>query len=164
MNKYIQRLIDEQFNIGNMDLSSKSKNKRNIFNKNSIDPYKILNDKIKQQMYNYERNDKYMLTNDEITELNGITAAAKIYTVYELKTVIYFYQSYYPKESLNWLDVSEIRDMSTLFKYSIYNGDISMWDVSNVTDMESMFMCSSFNDDISQWNVSNVTNMACMFT
>ena len=40
---------------------------------------------------------------------------------------------------LNFIDTSLITDMSCLFAFSQFNGDISNWNVSNVTDMSCMF-------------------------
>ena len=59
---------------------------------------------------------------------------------------------------------STITSLSSMFQFSLFNGDISGWDTTNVTDMSSMFVDAAlFNQDISSWNVGNVTNMSYMF-
>ena len=66
---------------------------------------------------------------------------------------------------LNFIDTSEITDMSWLFENVKHNFDVSDLDVSNVTDMNNMFYCcNNFNCDLSNWDVSNVTDMYSMFT
>jgi len=42
-------------------------------------------------------------------------------------------------------------------------GPIGSWDVSNVTQMYTLFKDTLFNEDISEWDVSNVVNMSLMF-
>ena len=74
------------------------------------------------------------------------------------------------KANLNWIDTSNVTNMTELFsgaeysgQFNKFNGDISKWNVSNVTDMSSMFFLSNFNGDISRWDVSNVTDMTGIF-
>lgn len=65
---------------------------------------------------------------------------------------------------LNYIDVSQIKDMTLLFAgFPKFNGSIDRWDTSNVVNMTSMFMNTNFNSDISAWNVSNVQSMDQMF-
>jgi surface protein len=66
-------------------------------------------------------------------------------------------------EDLRFICTTKITNMSSMFRDSQFNGDISNWDVGNVTDMYGMFSGTEFNGDISNWDVSNVTNMSSMF-
>ena len=151
MDKYIQKLIREQFNVSDIDFTDDEQEcDVNIFNKSSNHPYyyDILNGTVKRE---------------QIRELNIMVNVAVPKDKEELQKIIDIYSDNYPGYSLNWLDVSNITDMSELFRNTFYIGDISLWDVSNVTNMSGMFKDSQFNKDISNWDVSKVTTMSEMF-
>ena len=147
MNKYIKHII-EAFDFDSVNNQKKS---INVYD----ELYKI----------------KHIIANNE--SLNDIqyqllTSQVSIYKVEnreELKkTISYFINQYGNKCNLNWIDVSNVTDMSSLFQSTEFNGDISKWDVSNVTNMSGMFAYSLFDKDISGWDVSNVTDMSYMFS
>ena len=152
MNKYIQKLIKEQFSISELDFSDNEQEYGvNIFNKeyNHRYYYMILDGTV---------------TEYEIKELNSLVGVAVPKDKEELRKIIEFYSENYIECSLNWLDVSGITDMSELFKDINYNGDINKWDTSNVTNMKEMFHDTlEFNQPIGSWDVSNVTDMCGMF-
>ena len=73
-----------------------------------------------------------------------------------------FANSHFDGDISEW-DVSKVKDMGAMFYFSYFNGNISNWDVSNVENMSSMFIYSHFMGDISEWNVRKVKNMNAMF-
>ncbi|WQJ53957.1 MAG: hypothetical protein [Wendovervirus sonii] len=106
------------------------------------------------------------LYNSEYLYFEKRTVGYKVSSKEELKKIVKkFDNEKWYNFDLNWLDVSEITDMSHLFyKFYCFNCDISEWDVSNVTNMQYMFNnCYNFNSDLSQWDVSKVEDMYSMF-
>ncbi len=66
--------------------------------------------------------------------------------------------------NLSKLDTSKITNMSDVFTYNLFDGDISQWNTSNVTKMDYMFYeAKKFNQDLSSWDISNVITMDYMF-
>ena len=111
------------------------------------------------------------IVSDKDFTLQNIALLEKSVSVWKPKDkpeLIYIINAYIksagPDCSLNWIDVSNIKDLSNLFSNIEFEGDISKWDTHNVTDMGSMFQYSRFNGDISKWDTSSVTNMSYMFS
>lgn len=65
--------------------------------------------------------------------------------------------------NLNHIDVSEVTDMSGLFRGLDIDVDIYLWNTHNVIYMSGMFEYSSFDGEIPFWDVSNVEDMRDMF-
>ena len=104
MNRYIQKLIREQFSISDLDFSDDEQEYDvNIFNKKIENPY-------------YQKVLDRTVTVDEIKILNSLEGVTKLKDKNELQKITEFYSERYPYDSLNWLDVSGITDMSHLFK------------------------------------------------
>ena len=109
-------------------------------------------------------------TNDNIHKLvqdaikkNGVNCDLNFIDVSQVTDMSYlFFGSEFIGDISKW-NVSNVINMSQMFEMSHFNGDISQWEVSNVTDMSRMFANSQFNGDISRWMVSHVTNMYRMF-
>ena len=152
----LKTTINEQFNVGNMNLNDNSNKKHtyNIFNKN-IQHYYMLHKNIL---------DGVELTVDDFKYMDTLSSVIIPEDKNELRRIIEYYMTYYNDGSLNWLDVSNFTEMTSLFYNTGFDGNISKWDVSNVQDMERMFANSDFNGDISEWDVSNVYDMSQMFT
>ena len=105
------------------------------------------------------------LSQDDYDILTNCVGIYKVSERKELKNLIdYFINQFGNECNLNWINVSNVTDMKSMFEESEFNGDISQWDVSKVTNMCWMFWNSKFNGDISQWNVGKVTDKSYIFS
>ena len=111
---------------------------------------------------------KEKLTKNDLNELGNYAEQYMfqhiIYTKNDLKKLIEHACSIDKYCNLNWIDTSQITDMSKLFYNIRFYGNISKWNVSKVKNMDKMFYGSGFDGDISDWNVSNVESMNKMFS
>ena len=62
-------------------------------------------------------------------------------------------------------DLSNVIDMSEMFRNTAVSQNINNWDVSNVKNMSGLFRSASlFNQPLNNWDMSNVTNISAMFS
>ena len=73
-----------------------------------------------------------------------------------------FKEARFRKDIGNW-NVSSVTNMSDMFSGALFDGDISGWDVSNVTNMSEMFNGAKFDRDINNWNPSSSADKSWMF-
>ena len=106
------------------------------------------NSKIRKPEHNYHpktKDELVSLIKDEV-ENNGLRCNLNHIDVSQITDMSYLFSA-----ELKGYDLHK------------FNGTISKWDVSNVKNMCSMFCGSHFNRNISKWDVSKVENMICMF-
>ncbi len=61
-------------------------------------------------------------------------------------------------------DISNVNDMSSLFKDTTFNEDISNWQVSHVTNFNEIFSGATlFNQPLNNWNISNTNLLISLF-
>ena len=69
-----------------------------------------------------------------------------------------FRRSAFNQDLSSW-NTSSVTGFFSTFRESPYNGSgSSNWDVSNVTAVEKMFYQSPFNENISSWDITGITS------
>ena len=122
-----------------LDLDDEEYNEETVdFNKDKIRSRKVFQERV-QIAFDNKR--FFPRIKDIIKDFN-LTLTWKPKDAQDLKDMINAYCKYYNDWTLdlNFMDVSDITDMSGLFTYSKFNGDISNWDVSNVKNMSFMLL------------------------
>jgi hypothetical protein len=72
--------------------------------------------------------------------------------------------------NLNWMDVSKVTHMNTLFYDYFHSGgkipcnvDVSRWNVRNVVSTSYMFGWTTFNGDLGSWKLDSLEDCSYMF-
>jgi surface protein len=123
--KWYKKRINEGFDFGSIEKENKKLNASEI---------------VRTILNNISNRGK--LSQDQYNIISQYNAIYKVLTNEELKELIDYIIGYVGYEcSLNWIDVSNITDMSLVFGNDDighrhkFNGDISKWNVSNVKNM-----------------------------
>ena len=143
------------------EFNSVNKNKKKLNAADIIFLYNL--NAITEKIINYDKNT--ILSYDEKEFMLSLAPGTYLTNDEDIKPLVRNYIKIFGYDcDLNWIDTSNVTDMSYLFdEMRSFTGNISEWDVSNVTDMGNMFGSTNFNGDLSKWDVSNVTNMDSMF-
>jgi hypothetical protein len=126
----------------------------------SDDPI-VMGDMICDKIFN-----KKKLTKSDLKWMEENVAVYPIYKKWDIQKLIKNTKGKkdYYELNLNWMDVSNLESLSSVFSISRFNGDISKWDVSNCKDFTSMFGSNAyFNGDISGWDMSSAEDTSYMF-
>lgn len=138
LKEYIQE--DHKFLVKSLP---KSKKEHLYFPKDRWELIDIIEDRIKNEGPNCDLNDVDV---SKLTNMCGLFADSDAPGGSSIRQT-------FDGDISSW-DVSNVRDMYSMFRGGLFDGDISQWDVSNATDMGYMFLESSFTGDISDWNVT----------
>jgi surface protein len=103
--------------------------------KKTINAYDMVLFPIINKIKHYES-----LTKDEYNILISYTGIYKVTSKNDLIGLLNYAIDYFGNHcDLNWIDISEVTDLSELFFRSNFKGDISKWNTGNVTDMYKTF-------------------------
>ena len=157
ISKVVKKQINEAFDFSNIS-DNKSKNVTQSYNHAWIQEYI---DRLLQNDATLWHDENFMKILTTETPLYKAKSKEEIRTIYKAGLELIG-----PSFPLRFIDVSEITDMSEMFRL-IEDGEfcgIDNWNVSNVTDMKYMFAnCTHFRGIVNDWDVSNVTDMTGMF-
>ena len=108
----------------------------------------------------------YFRDSDSNSKYEMYIAANGMIIATNLRKLFNYYTNLVRIENANYLDVSQITSLRTMFQGCAYLDyiDVSTWDTSNVTDMSYMFnKCASLRTiDLSNFDTSKVTLMNSM--
>jgi surface protein len=96
--------------------------------------------------------------------INGFNESLSNWDLSNVTNVSEMFKNTLFNQPINNWDVSKVTDMSSMFENSKFNRPIDNWDTRNVKTFNSMFMNSNFNQDLSKWDVGNAEDMTAMFS
>ncbi len=157
MNNLIKQIVESKYNF-NIDIDNDYSSSLLKQNHNSMSQKDEYDNAFKQKNLALLNKNQRIILYDNFEQYRRYQY--KVHDRAELQDIIHNAVEF---EDLNYLDVTNVHDMDSMFEYTRFKGNISKWDMSNVTSMSRMFYNCRFNGDISEWDVSNVEDMRHMF-